>query len=159
MMMDVNGREIRTGDVVRTSGGFFKNDNGLWFVHNSPGDPSWLGSDYSLRRLNKNGTLSKTDTIEFWPLMVCVNDPWKRCEAKEWDKKNAKIEVIPFEKTDCIRDHFIEEADMMRGRIDEYAWRWGDDNPEIRRYRETENHLRAVASRLDKGTEKSYPTP
>ena len=29
-MVDKNGVEMKTGDVVLISGAFFKNDNGLW---------------------------------------------------------------------------------------------------------------------------------
>lgn len=38
-MLDKNGVEICTGQVVKVTGAFFKNDNGLYFVDNSPGDP------------------------------------------------------------------------------------------------------------------------
>ena len=47
MMLDKNGVEIRTGCIVEITGAYFKNDNGLWFVEHSPGDPSWCGSDRS----------------------------------------------------------------------------------------------------------------
>lgn len=42
-MVDKNGVEMKTGDIVRVSGAYFKNDNGLWFIERSPGDPSWCG--------------------------------------------------------------------------------------------------------------------
>ena len=35
-MVDKNGVEMKTGDVVLISGAFFKNDNGLWFIERSP---------------------------------------------------------------------------------------------------------------------------
>ena len=54
-MVDKNGVEMKTGDVVLISGAFFKNDNGLWFIERSPGDPSWCGSSYSLTKLKRNG--------------------------------------------------------------------------------------------------------
>ena len=38
-MVDKNGVEMKTGDIVRVSGAYFKNDNGLWFIERSPGDP------------------------------------------------------------------------------------------------------------------------
>ena len=40
-MFDKNGHEIKTGDIVEITGAYFKNDNGLYFVDNSPGDPNW----------------------------------------------------------------------------------------------------------------------
>ena len=42
-MLDKNGVEIKTGDIVEISGAYFKNDNGLYFVTHSPGDPTWSG--------------------------------------------------------------------------------------------------------------------
>ena len=50
MMLDKNGVEIRTGCIVEITGAYFKNDNGLYFVQRSPGDPSWSGSDYCLKK-------------------------------------------------------------------------------------------------------------
>ena len=38
-MLDKNGIEIKTGDVVEITGAYFKNDNGLYFVERSAGDP------------------------------------------------------------------------------------------------------------------------
>ena len=52
-MLDKNGVEIKTGDIVEISGAYFKNDNGLYFVTHSPGDPTWSGRDYSLKRISK----------------------------------------------------------------------------------------------------------
>lgn len=55
-MVDKNGVEMKTGDIVRVSGAYFKNDNGLWFIERSPGDPSWCGGSYSLMKLKRNGS-------------------------------------------------------------------------------------------------------
>lgn len=57
-MLDKNGIEIKTGMIVEIAGAFFKNDNGLYFVQASPGDPSWCGSDHSLKRISKSGKIS-----------------------------------------------------------------------------------------------------
>lgn len=38
-MFDKNGVEIRTGQVVKVTGAFFKNDNGLYFVEKLPRRP------------------------------------------------------------------------------------------------------------------------
>lgn len=93
--MDKNGNKIKTGDVVRIKGGYFKSDNGLFLVAHSPRDPDWLGKDWGLRRLNKNGTLSKRKhNVAFWPLTVTVSGYKKRIEAMEHNKKYATIEVI-----------------------------------------------------------------
>ena len=57
-MKDKNGIEIKTGMIVKISGAYFKNDNGLYYVDNSPGDPSWSGRDYSLHKISKAGKIS-----------------------------------------------------------------------------------------------------
>ena len=57
-MIDKNGIEIKTGMIVEITGAYFKNDNALYFVTNSPGDPSWCGSDHSLKRISKAGKIS-----------------------------------------------------------------------------------------------------
>ncbi len=59
-MIDKNDREIKTGDVVRVTGAYFKNDNGLFLVTESMGDPNWNGSYHSLKPLNKNGSFSRS---------------------------------------------------------------------------------------------------
>ena len=52
-MKEKNGIEMKTGDIVEISGAYFKNDNGLYFIEYSPGDPSWSGLDYCLKRISK----------------------------------------------------------------------------------------------------------
>lgn len=94
-MLDKNGREIKTGDKVIISGGYFKSDNGFYEVVRSPGDPGWMGKEYSLRKLNKNGTRSKAKyNIAFWPLFVATNSDFKRLAAKAHNAQHAQIEVI-----------------------------------------------------------------
>lgn len=58
-MLDKNGMEIKTGMVVEIKDAFFKNDNGLYFVEHSAGDPDWCGSDHSLRKISKRGKISQ----------------------------------------------------------------------------------------------------
>lgn len=94
-MLDKNGKEIKTGDIVKIEGGYFKADNGLFVVKNSPGDPSWGGSDYSLRKCNKKGVESIAKySIAFWPLTVTTNSRDKRITAHAHNKEYATIEVI-----------------------------------------------------------------
>ena len=84
MMLDKNGVEIRTGCIVEITGAYFKNDNGLWFVEHSPGDPSWCGSDYCLKKIGKTGKISKAKySTCFWPIMVFTTDRFKAAEAHE----------------------------------------------------------------------------
>jgi len=86
---------MKTGDIVKIEGGFFKADNGTFLVKHSPGDPSWSGSDYSLRKCNKKGVESESKySTSFWPLMVTVSSRDKRIEAMEHNEANATIEII-----------------------------------------------------------------
>lgn len=95
LMLDKNGIEMKKGDIVRISGAYFKNDNGLWKVEHAPGDPDWFGKEYSLRRLNKNGSPSTAKyNICFWPIMVTVNSREKRMEARAHNAAHAQIEVL-----------------------------------------------------------------
>lgn len=128
-MLDKNNIEIKTGDVVRISGAYFKNDNGLYYVEHSPGDPNWLGSDHSLRKLNKNGTLSKAKyNICFWPISITTNSWEKRALAREHNKQYAEIEIIDdFNKTEIIK-HFEEEASNMNERLKYAEWHFGKDS-------------------------------
>lgn len=99
-MVDKNGTEMRKGDTVMITGGYFNTDNGLFKIEHAPGDPDWFGSDYSLRRLNKNGTESKRKyNISFWPLLVTTNNYTKRMAAKAHNAKYAQIEVISREES------------------------------------------------------------
>lgn len=73
-MLDKNGIEIKTGDVVRITGAYFKTDNALYFVEHSDGDPDWCGKDHCLLKIKRNGELSKAkNAVCFWPIMVTVN--------------------------------------------------------------------------------------
>ena len=95
LMKDKNGVEIKKGDVVVISGAYFKNDNGMWVVDHAPGDPGWYGSDYCLKKLNKNGSRSQAKhNICFWPIMISVNSYEKRWAAEAHNKKYAQIEVV-----------------------------------------------------------------
>lgn len=95
LMEDKNGVEIKNGDLVRITGAYFKNANGLWRVEHAPGDKNWCGHDYCLKRVNKDGTDSKRkDNICFWPIATFVNSAFKRTEARLHNEKYAQIEVL-----------------------------------------------------------------
>ena len=92
-MNDKNNRPMKTGDVVEITGAYFKNDNGLYFVEHTPGDPNWSGRDHCLRRIKRNGELSTAkDNICFWPISVYVNSRDKRAAANQWNQAHAEIE-------------------------------------------------------------------
>lgn len=116
-MLDKNGVEIRTGCIVEITGAFFKNDNGLYFVDRSPGDPSWCGQDYSLKKIGKTGKISKAKyNICFWPICSCVSDRYKTAEANAWNKEHAQIEVKAIKNMAEVAAHFQAEADIAKAR-------------------------------------------
>ena len=149
-MLDKNGVEIRTGDVVRVSGSYFEVDNGLYYVENSPGDPSWCGKDHSLHRLCKNGRVSeRKGSVAFWPLVAFTNDRRKNAAAREWNAEHAEIEVLKFDKKDGIRSHFEEKAMNVGEKIRGYVFRGGDENVDwIVNLKKQKAHFEAVAARL-----------
>lgn len=82
-MLDKNGNEMVTGCVVEIKNAYFKTDNGLYFIEKSPEELGWLGSDYCLLKLKRNGQLSTAKkNICFWPIMSFVSDRMKSIEAK-----------------------------------------------------------------------------
>lgn len=105
-MKDKNGKEIKTGDVVRISGAYFQKDNSLWIVEHTPGDYSWSGKDLGLRKLTKTGRIPKRDNVGFWPITVTVSDYWKKVEAKAWNEDHAEIEIVDLENMDAARELF-----------------------------------------------------
>ena len=67
-MTDKNGVEMKTGDLVVITGGYFKADNGYFVVRHSPGDEHWCGRDHGLTRCSKKGKLSTGKyRTAFWP--------------------------------------------------------------------------------------------
>lgn len=126
MMMDKNGREIKTGDVVRITGAFFKNDNGLYFVTDMAGDPSYCGKDISLTRICKNGHISTAKyRVSFWPLVSFCNDKMQNAVAWDWNREHAEIEVVDGIDRSEIRNHFLEKAENMVAGLERKAWDWG----------------------------------
>ena len=147
-MLDKNGIEIMTGDVVRVSGAFFKSDNGLYAVDRSPGDASWIGNDYCLQKINRNGTYSKAKyNICFWPISCYVNDRMKAAECYEWNKEHAEIEIVHGVSKAAIVEHFETEAAKLDAEADRRAWQWGEDHKEVIRGHEIAAFYRKVAAR------------
>lgn len=148
-MLDKNGIEIKTGQIVEISGAYFKNDNGLYFVDKAPGDPSWCGRDYSLVKISKKGKISTAKrNLCFWPISVFVSDPCKRAAANEWNAKNATIEVKDGIDRSEVKAHFSEEANSMDKYIQRLTWDWGKDHPEVIRNKGIQNHYRTVAASI-----------
>ena len=145
-MLDKNGVEIKTGCIVEITGAYFKNDNGLYFVENSPGDPSWCGRDHSLRKIGKTGKISKAKyNICFWPIGVFVSDRFKAAEARKWNAEHAEIEVKALKNMAEVAAHFQAEADALNDRIRWTSWSFGDDHPEVGQLKTLQAHYEAVS--------------
>lgn len=148
-MLDKNGVKIRTGRIVSISGAYFKNDNGLYYVENSPGDPSWCGSDHSLKKISKAGKISTAKhNICFWPIGIFINDRSKAAEARAWNKAHAEIEVVTIPNMAEVAAHFEALASGLDERIKRTRWDWGEDHPEVARLRSLQAHYRTVAAEV-----------
>ena len=151
-MLDKNNREIKTGDIVRITGAYFKNDNGLYFVQNSPDDPNWTGNYHSLKKISKNGKISTAKyNLGSYPISVYVSNWEKRILAKEHNEKYAEIEVITgIDKTEII-NHFTEEANSLDYQIKYALYNYGEENECYKLPVRTKSFLLDVANRLIAG--------
>ena len=148
-MTDKNNRPMKTGDVVEITGAYFKNDNGLYFVEHTPGDPNWSGRDHCLRRIKRNGELSTAkDNICFWPISVYVNSRDKRAAANQWNQAHAEIEIKTFPNTAHIAKFFADEAASLDATIKRYTWDFGEDNQTVKDAKETQAFYRSISDGL-----------
>lgn len=148
-MTDKNNRTMKTGDVVEITGAYFKNDNGLYFVEHTPGDPNWSGRDHCLRRIKRNGELSTAkDNLCFWPIHAFVNSRDKRAAANQWNQEHAEIEIKTFPHTEHIAAYFASEADSLDVTIKRYTWDFGEDCQTVKDTKETQAFYRSVAGGL-----------
>lgn len=116
---DINGIEMKTGNIVEIKNAFFKNDNGIYFIAHTPGDPTWSGNDYSLRKMCKNGKISiNSRNIAFWPLSAFTNNREKNRECREWNEANATIEIIFSVDNTAVVEHFRNEAEICKKQYD-----------------------------------------
>ena len=148
-MLDKNGIEIKTGDVVEITGAYFKNDNGFYYAEHSAGDPGWSGSDHSLRKISKRGKISKAKhNICFWPISVFTNSFETRVTAKAWNKEHAAIEV----KTDIdraeIAEYFKAQAEGMDEQIKYYTWNFGETSETTLESKRIKAHFEKVANMI-----------
>lgn len=94
-MMDKNGKEIVTGDVVLVEGAYFQRHNGRYVVTHSPGDKNWCGADHCIHKIRMNGKPTKgNDKIGFWPIHNFTNSREKKMKAKAWNAEHATIEIV-----------------------------------------------------------------
>ena len=148
-MTDKNNRTMKTGDVVEITGAYFKNDNGLYFVEHTPGDPNWSGRDHCLRRIKRNGELSTAkDNLCFWPIHAFVNSRDKRAAANQWNQEHAEIEIKTFPHTEHIAAYFADEADSLDVTIKRYTWDFGEDCQTVKDTKETQAFYRSVTDGL-----------
>lgn len=149
-MLDKNGIEIKTGDVVRITGAYFKTDNALYFVEHSAGDPNWCSKDYCLLRLKRNGELSKAkNSTCFWPIMVTVSGYEKYITAKMWNEEHARIEVInDINKTHLV-EYFKQMVQHCDGCIEQLTWNFGENYQSVKDYQRDKTFYESVVARLE----------
>lgn len=148
-MLDKNGIEMKSGMIVKISGAYFKNDNGLFFIDRSPGDASWLGKGYSLCKISKTGKISKAKyNLCSWPLVSYVSDRYKTAAANDHNRKYAEIEVVTIPNMSEVKAHFQSEANEARDYLAEYKMRWPDDEKSISIYRDTMIQRQSIADSI-----------
>lgn len=148
-MIDKNGTEIITGAIVEITGAYFKNDNGLYFVTSSPGDPSWCGSDHSLKRISKAGKISTAKYSHcFWPIGIFVSDRVKAAQARAWNKDHAEIEVKSVKDLSEVIAYFQERAESTRSYLKREVWDFGEESEVVKKDRAILAHYEAVVGRL-----------
>lgn len=132
-MLDKNGTEIKTGDIVEITGAYFKKDNGYYFVHCAPGDAFWCGSDYSLVHISKGGKISRAKyNLCFWPISTFVSDRVKRAEAHQWNDLHAQIEVKTGVDLSEVIAFFQQKADELKAGCQRRVWDFGEDSDVVK---------------------------
>lgn len=145
-MLDKNGVAIKTGQIVEITGAYFKNDNGLYFVTRSPGDPGWCGADYSLTKISKRGKISTAKyNLCFWPISVCVSDSFKAAAARTWNREHAEIEVKSIKDMTEVAAYFQAKADELNDPIRYLSYNFGEDHLEVVRNKKLREHFETVA--------------
>ena len=119
-MKDMNGIDIKLGSIVKIDNSYFKIDSGYWFVTRSD-------SDLTLRKINKNGKISVTEKVCFWPLKSFCSDHWKNVAANQHNKANATIQVVSDIPSFDVSRWFAEEAAKYRELADDRMQRgWAE---------------------------------
>ena len=149
LMQDKNGRTMKTGDIVKIENAYFKNDNGYYYIDRTPGDASWLGSDYSLHKISKRGKISTAKYhLAFWPLSSYCSDRMKNAAAHEHNKKYATIEVVfDIDRAEVIA-HFEEETNKSEEAAKTWAWRFGEDSETAQKEKRIAAFHRATVERM-----------
>jgi hypothetical protein len=149
MMIDKNGIEMETGDIVKIENAYFKNDNGYYFITHTPGDPSWLGGDYGLNKIGKRGKISTArGRVAFWPLASFCSDMRKNIEADMHNKEHATIEIIDTIDNSYVIEYFEKEAGDAFETAKRLGWNWGETHKETLRYKQVAEFYEGVADRI-----------
>lgn len=125
-MLDKNGVTIKAGDIVCVEGGYFKTDNGLFFVEQDGTNPSYLADDtqITLKRICKNGRLSTAkNATAFFPLKSFCSDYMLRRMAREWNEDHATIEVVGGVNAEHVAEWFLDKAENIRRQEHYYKMR------------------------------------
>lgn len=115
-IMDKNGAEIHTGDIIEISGRPVKNDNGRFLVTAAPGDPTTCAvGNVTLHKIGKSGKLLQSGyTTNFYPERHEEGEaaiiPCESAAAREYftaqaaeRRERALKEVRQFGKTDAYK--------------------------------------------------------
>lgn len=149
-MLDKNGIEIKTGDVVRITGAYFKTDNALYFVEHSVGDPDWCGKDNCLLKIKRNGELSKAkNSTCYWPIMVTVSGYENRLIARVWNNDHAQIEIVEGIDKTHIAEYFKDRAQQCDKWIERYTWDFGADSNSVKEQEQYKAFYESVVARLE----------
>lgn len=149
ILTDKNGIEMKTGDIVKIENAYFKNDNGFYYIENTPGDLSWCGNEYSLHKICKNGKLSTASNhIAFWPLAAFCNDRAKNYAAREHNKQFATIEIIDdIDNADIIAVFDKQAADQAEN-AKTYSYRFGENSEVTTKTQAISDFYKSIADRL-----------
>lgn len=119
-MLDKNGIEIKTGDIVEVTGAQCEEYNGLFFVDDSSNkaEAAWLGSEHYLIRVTPEGKIIHSET-GMYPI---VDENW---EDFDWSK-DTSIEIKAGIDVSEIRKYFSEKVAYKEEISKFYLSRYGD---------------------------------
>ena len=141
--------KLKTGDIVKIENAYFKSDNGLYFVTHCPGDVNWLGDDYCLEKICKNGKLSKAKySTCFWPLCSYVSSRKKAAEADVWNKENATITKIDNANTAFIVEYFKNKVEEYTSKYSRNSAIYGEEDSYTISYKATLEHYKNIVARM-----------
>ena len=149
LLKDVNGVEMRTGDIVEITGGYFKSDNGVFLITASPKDTGWFGSYYAMERVNKNGSISTSKNKNgSWPIGIYINNRFKRLEARAHNEQHAKIKVLHGMRKDGAIKKFEKSISELQELHDYYEEQYTSEYPLTKETAAKIDFLESVVERI-----------